>query len=537
MSPAGSDQASVVSIHPVLGIIGVFLGASIATLLGRLLSVGIVDLRGALGLGVDEASWIGTAFNAGQMFIGPFSVYLGGLLGPRRVLLFCAGLFTIICAALPFAPTLPLMLLMLTCAGLTAGSFYPLTLSFVLRTLPLKYALIGIACYAMDIVFASHVATSLEAWYVDHLSWRWIFWNSVVLTPIMMLLIYFGIPKQPLPHSDNPKLAPNWAGFLYASLGLSLLYIVLDQGERLDWLGSGTIVALIVAGGLLLLITAGVRFLNPNPLVNFSFLARRNTLLLGITLICFRFLLLATLVVVPSYLSTIQGFRTLQVGPVLLWGTLPQLFFGVAAMYLLRFVDARLILTTGFAMIAVACIMDSGLSSAWSGTSFWTSQLIMAIGQAFAFNGLVGSIILEVVNTGALQRPIDVLTLSAYFHTVRIFGGEIGVATITHFLQAREKFHSNILGSGVQLGSGITDNRLFGFTALLSEHSSGIPAAASRAVEIIGLQVRQQAFTLAIADSFTLIAIIATACLLVIAAIGKVQTQYKQVLATPAPQQ
>jgi DHA2 family multidrug resistance protein len=271
------------------------------------------------------------------------------------------------------------------------------------------------------------VATSLEAWYIEHLSWRWIFWNSVVLTPIMMLLIYFGIPRQPLPRSDNAKLAPNWGGFLYASLGLSLLYIALDQGERLDWLQSGTIVALIAAGSLLLLVTVGVRFSNPNPLVDLSFLFRRNTLLLTITLICFRFLLLATLVVVPSYLASIQGFRTLQVGPVLLWGTLPQLIFGVAAMYLLRVVDSRLILTAGFAMIAVACIMDSHLSSVWSGPDFWTSQLVMAVGQAFAFNGLVGSIVLEVVNTGALQRPIDVLTLSSFSHTVRIFGAKSGL--------------------------------------------------------------------------------------------------------------
>jgi hypothetical protein len=42
-----------------------------------LLTVGLADLRGALHFGVDEASWLGTAFNAGLMFIEPFSVYIG----------------------------------------------------------------------------------------------------------------------------------------------------------------------------------------------------------------------------------------------------------------------------------------------------------------------------------------------------------------------------------------------------------------------------------------------------------------------------
>ena len=70
-----------------VGTLGVFLGAGITTLFGRLLSVGLPDLRGALGLGIDEASWIPTAYNMALMFMGPFSVYLGGLLGVRRVLL------------------------------------------------------------------------------------------------------------------------------------------------------------------------------------------------------------------------------------------------------------------------------------------------------------------------------------------------------------------------------------------------------------------------------------------------------------------
>src|SRR5215469_14245687 len=170
-----------------------------ATGTGRLLSVGLADLRGALHLGVDAASWLTTSYNAAMMFIGPFSVYLGGVLGARRVLLVCGGLFTLITVLLPFASSLPIMLALLVLAGLTGGTFYPLTLSVVLQNLPIKYVLLGIAMYAVDIVFTTNVATSLEAWYMNHWSWRWIFWTGAALTPFMMVLIYFGVPWQPLP--------------------------------------------------------------------------------------------------------------------------------------------------------------------------------------------------------------------------------------------------------------------------------------------------------------------------------------------------
>src|ERR1700742_823870 len=172
-SPATNpvEGARKLTIHPYLGIVGVLLGAMIATCTGRLMSVGLADIRGALHLGVDEASWINTSFNASMMFIGPFSVYLGGLLGSRRVLLRCAWIFTAVTFLISFCHSLPLVIALLILGGLTAGTFYPLTLSFVLRNLPLRFVLVGIAMYATDIVFTTDMAQAWESFIMEHLSW------------------------------------------------------------------------------------------------------------------------------------------------------------------------------------------------------------------------------------------------------------------------------------------------------------------------------------------------------------------------------
>src|SRR3984957_17281394 len=278
------DTRPAVTTHPLLGVAGVLLGALIATCTGRLMSVGLVDIRGALHLGVDEGAWINTTFNASMMFIGPFSVYLGGLLGPRRVLLACAWIFTVVSFLIPFCHSLEVVIALLIIAGLSAGTFYPLTLSFVLRSLPMRFVLVGIAMYAMDIVFTTDMAQAWESFIMEHLSWRWIFWNATMLTPLMILLIHFGIPWQPLPKPQPGHPAPNWRGFLYASLGAALLYIELDQGQRLDWYQFSLIIA-FTASGVLLVLAALIRhFLLPNPLVHYQFLIRRNTLLLALVL-------------------------------------------------------------------------------------------------------------------------------------------------------------------------------------------------------------------------------------------------------------
>jgi DHA2 family multidrug resistance protein len=141
---------------------------------------------------------------------------------------------------------------------------------------------------------------------------------------------------------------------------------------------------------------------------------------------------------------------------------------------------------------------------------------------------MVGAIVLEVLDTGALSRPADVLTFAGFFQVVRLFGGEAGASLMGHFISLREEFHSNILGLHLQLGSAGTEQRLMGLQAALSPNSPG-RTATGRAAEIVGLQVRQQAFTLAISDSFMLIAMCCVLCLIVVAFLSKVPTQYRQI--------
>ena len=96
------------------------------------------DLKGHRGFGFDESAWIGTAFDVGLMFIGPFTVYLGGLMGPRRILLTAAAMFTLLFIFLPFIHSYGLLIVATCLAGLASGTFYPLTLTFALRNIPLQ---------------------------------------------------------------------------------------------------------------------------------------------------------------------------------------------------------------------------------------------------------------------------------------------------------------------------------------------------------------------------------------------------------------
>jgi MFS transporter, DHA2 family, multidrug resistance protein len=512
------------SNSPVLGIIGVVTGAGIVTLAGRLLSLGTADLKGSLGIGYDDGAWIGSAFNIALMFIGPFTVYLGGLLGARRVLVIAASGFTLVNCLLPFVHTYNLLLVGLALAGLTSGTFYPLTLSFSLRSIPLRFLPFTLALYATFVDGAVNVAPTLYGWFRDHLSFRWMFWSMALLTPIMLFCIYKGIPPSPPAQKRGP--APSFAGFLYGSAGFALLFAALDQGQRLDWWRSGLFNALFFCGLFFLGISILRRLRSPNPLVDLPFLKRWNTIILGFALILFRFCLLSTIILVPQSLS-IHGFEADQIGPAVVWSAAPLIVLAfIAALLLLRGLDPRWLMTAGFLCIAGAAILNAQYTSAWSAADYYRSELLMGVGQSFAFIGLVADIVLQAIFSGGLSKPQAALTFSAFFHVVRLFGGQVGVAVMTHFIAIRERVHSNLLGLHVQSGEWITDASVRQLTAGLYGRSAGLSSAAGRAFGVVGARVRLQAYTLTFIDGFHLICWACVIALLLTALLRKALLDY-----------
>ena len=214
------------------------------------------------------------------MFIGPFSVYLGGLLGPRRILLFAAGIFTATCIFLPLIHSYSLLVAALIVAGLTSGTFYPLTLTTALRTSPLRYLPITMAVYATFIDGAVNIAPSLYGWYRDHLSWHWMFWNSAMIAPLMMICIYIGVPPVPARKKGSP--VPSLAGFLLPELPDWRWCLPPSSRDRgLDWWRSGVFNGLFWSGSFLLICALVRRLLGPNALVALPYLWKWNTVLLG----------------------------------------------------------------------------------------------------------------------------------------------------------------------------------------------------------------------------------------------------------------
>ena len=186
------------------------LGSIIATLGSRVTTFGLADLRGGLHAGFDEGAWITTSFGVGQMLVGVASPYLGAIFGVRRVLLLGIVLFFVTSLLGPLSPNLDAFLTMQFLGGVGSGTFIPLTISFIIRSLPARLVIYGISLYAMNSELSQNVAASLEGWYSDHLSWRWIDWQYCVVLPrdVRLHLVRRSARTRPTPHCCATSTGP-----------------------------------------------------------------------------------------------------------------------------------------------------------------------------------------------------------------------------------------------------------------------------------------------------------------------------------------
>jgi DHA2 family multidrug resistance protein len=427
------------------------------------------------------------------MVMGPISAWLGGVFGPRRVLACSVVFFGISNAMLPLSPSLGYVFVFQTISGLASGTFIPIAIGFVVQNLPARLVVYGIATYSLNLELSLNIAASIEGWFDDHWSWQWIFWDTALLAPLMLVCIIFGMPLQPI----NRELLKNWdwPAMLYASAGFSLIYAALDQGNRLDWLNSGLINALLLGGILMLVCFVAHELTTKRPWINLRYAVSGNFPLLFFYISFFRFVILSTSYIIPQYLTTVQNYRAIEVGGVLKWVALPQFLSAPVVATILRFVDARWTMAIGFALVGIACFMAGQLTDNWIGEDFLPSQLLQAVGQSFGLTSLIWFALRHL-------EPSEIFTFGAILQTGRLFGAQIGSAFVQTFVRVREQIYSNLIGLHVDAGSLLTNQRLEDYAKAVTGRSVGDPEAAARATALLARAVQKQAYVLAYIDAF-----------------------------------
>jgi len=351
-----------IALQPLFAVAAVVLGSIFTNFDTRLISYGLPDLRGAFSLSFDEGAWLYTASVGSQILVAPAVAWLATAFGLRRILAVPSILFGIVSYAIPFAKNYEVLMVLSTIHGLLLGTFVPATFMIIFRNLPMRWWLWAIALYAVRVGLTQDVGLAAVGFFTANPGWEWIYWQGVLVAPLMALLVYLGTPPCPI----NRDLVQNadWGGMLLFGASLWMFYAGLDQGNRLDWLGSGTVVGLLAGGGALFIAFLVNEIYARHPWANINVLFRRNV---GLGLAVTFFYTLTSLsnsVLVPGYLGTVALLRPEQYGSLLLaYGALPILILMPLSIAILRHFDPRWVVVFGLSTFAAAGLLGMQLTT------------------------------------------------------------------------------------------------------------------------------------------------------------------------------
>jgi len=507
---SGPVSTGGVSHHPIFAVGAVLLGAFLANFDARIFSIGLADLRGALGLSFDEGAWLSTAGTASQIFIAPAVAWMATVFGLRRVLGIPALVYAAISLVIPLVRDYNLLLVLNIVHGMLLGTFVPATLLIIFRNLPMKWWLPAIAIYSIRVGFSLNSGTALVGFYVSHIGWQWMFWQDVIIAPLLALFVWLGTPREPI--NRFVLCEADWGGMLLLGTGMAMIYAGLDQGNRLDWLGSGTVVALLGGGTVL---TVGF-FINESvvkrPWAHAEVLLSRNIGLALLTIILYTMTSLSNSSLAPNFLTNIALLRPEQSGMLfLLYAVVPMIVLVPLSIWLIRYYDVKLTLIIGLAAFAAAALLGTQLTHEWALGDFIPMVMLQSLGQSFT---LLPIVIIALSNSD----PSRATAFAAYIQVFRLGGAEIGIALMGTWLRVREQIHSNLLGQHVASGDADVVGILAKLTGRFASHGEGL--AQARGIGTLASLVQREANTLAYIDGFWLTFWFAMAALIVVSLIG-----------------
>jgi MFS transporter, DHA2 family, multidrug resistance protein len=502
MAPAVSAKtvsAKTVSAKTWIAVFGATLGAFMAVLNIQIVNASLADIQGAIGAGIDDGGWISTSYLIAEIVVIPLSGWLAQVFSIRIYLLTNAVLFLILSVACAFAQDLPQMIALRAVQGFTGGVLIPLAFTLIITLLPKAKQPVGLALFALSATFAPAIGPTIGGYLTENWGWEYIFYVNLVPGAIMIGMLYISLESKPMKLSLLRE--GDWPGIITMAIGLAALQTVLEEGNKDDWFGSPFIVRLSIIAAVALAAFLWIELTTKKPLLNLRLLVRRNfgfgilaNLLLGVALY-------GSVYILPVYLSRIQGYNAEQIGMVLAWTGLPQLFLIPLVPQLMKRFDARLIIGIGFMLFATSNFMNIFMTTNYAADQLFWPNIVRAIGQALVFAPLsaVATAGIEAENAGSA---------SGLFNMMRNLGGAVGIAMLQTFLTKREQYHSNVLTQSVSLLEQATRTRIEQLTQYFMNHGVADHAdAAHRAVVAIGRIVQKQAYILAFSDTFYLLGV------------------------------
>ena len=469
-------------------------------------NVSLPHIAGGLGTSYDESTWVVTSYLVANAIILPMSAWLSRVFGRKRYYMMCVALFTSTSLLCGLAPSLGMLIFFRVLQGIGGGGLAPVEQAILVDTFPKEKLGGAFALYSMAIVTAPAIGPPLGGWITDSFSWRWVFFINVPIG-LLSLLLSSGLVHDPVEFIEERKAAKrggrlriDYVGIALIALGFACLEVVLDRGERDDWLESRFLAAFLTIAVVAIAAAIWWEWRHDDPVVELTLLRERNFAIANVYYFLFAFGLFGSTVLIPEMLQTLFGYTATDAGLVLGPGAAVITLLAPFVVRIVPRVGAKRLLAASFTIAALSFFYYSGMTTATDYTHFAMARCFQGFGYAFMF------VPVSQLAYSCLPRNKNNKG-SSLTNLCRNWGGSFGIAFVTTMLERRTQYHQSVLVSNLTSADGAVREFVRTSSHYLVARGASTPDAIHQAYGLAAGMMTQQAAMLAFMDCFRLLGV------------------------------
>ena len=274
-------------------------------------NVSLPQIQGALSASPDQISWVVTSNLIATAVTIPLAGWIANRFGRRRSMIWGVTGFAIATLMCGLSTSLAELILWRVLQSAFCSPLAAIAQSVVIDEFTGERRAKATSIYMMGVGIPATVAPIISGYVCEELSWSWVFF---ILVPVAFLAL-FGLLKSIKPDPPSPRnITLDWIGFISLAITIACIQLVLDRGEREEWLSSGEILIecflIIIFGWIFFSHSLTAKL----PLFDLRLFLERN-FALGIGIHCiFGMLFVTPMVLIPSMLQQITEVPDFTVG-------------------------------------------------------------------------------------------------------------------------------------------------------------------------------------------------------------------------------